>query len=58
MSTCLVLIAPVLVTLALKVQSLVGSRDAAPSLAVVASAGALVSMVANPFFGRLSDRTS
>lgn len=35
-----------------------GLREAAPSLAVVASAGALVAMVANPFFGRLSDRSS
>jgi MFS family permease len=58
MSACLVLISPLLVTLALKLQSLVGSREAAASLAVVASAGALAAMVANPFFGRLSDRTS
>ncbi|MCU1572149.1 MAG: major facilitator superfamily 1 [Micrococcaceae bacterium] len=58
MSACLVLISPLLVTLALKLQSLVGSREAAGSLAIVASAGALAAMVANPFFGRLSDRTS
>ncbi len=58
MSTSLVLIAPLLVTLALKVQSLVGAQQAAGSLAIVASAGAFVAMVANPLFGRLSDRTS
>jgi MFS family permease len=58
MSTCLLLIAPLLVTLALKVNSLVGIAQAPNSLALVAGIGALVSMVANPFFGRMSDRTS
>jgi MFS family permease len=56
-STCLVLIAPLLVTLALKVNALVGTDDAPNNLALVAGVGALVAMVGNPFFGRLSDRT-
>jgi MFS family permease len=56
--TSLLFLAPLLVSLALKVKDLVGI-DAAPSrLALVTSVGALLSMVANPFFGRLSDRTS
>ena len=52
------LVAPLLVTLALKVNSLVGIEQAPSSLAVVTGIGALVAMVGNPFFGRLSDRTS
>ena len=56
--TSLLFLAPLLVSLALKVNDLVGI-DAAPSrLALVTSVGSLLSMVANPFFGRLSDRTS
>ena len=58
MSTCLVFLAPVLVTLALKVNSLVGIKQAPNSLALVAGIGALVAMVGNPFFGRMSDRTA
>jgi MFS family permease len=57
-STCLVLIAPLLVTLALKVDALLGARAAPGGLALVAAVGALVAMVGNPFFGRMSDRTS
>jgi MFS family permease len=57
-STSLVLIAPLLVTLALKVQGLVGTKQAPGNLALVVSIGALVAMVGNPFFGRMSDRTS
>src|SRR4051794_30498811 len=57
-STSLLFLAPLLVTLALKVNSLVG-LDAAPnSLALVAGVGGLLSMFANPFFGKMSDRTS
>ena len=56
--TSLLFLAPLLVSLALKVNDLVGI-DAAPSrLALVTGVGALLSMVANPLFGRLSDRTS
>ena len=58
MSTNLLFLAPLLVTLALKVDSLVGNHRAPASLALVASAGALLAMVANPFFGRMSDRTA
>jgi MFS family permease len=58
MSTCLLFLAPLLVTLALKVNSLVGIDRAPDSLALVAGAGALLAMVGNPFFGRMSDRTT
>jgi MFS family permease len=58
MSTCLLFLAPLLVTLALKVNSLVGIERAPDSLALVAGTGALVAMVGNPFFGRMSDRTA
>ena len=58
MSTNLLFLAPLLVTLALKVDSLVGNQRAPASLALVAAAGALLAMVANPFFGRMSDRTT
>jgi MFS family permease len=54
----LVLIAPLLVTLALKVNDLVGADQAAKNLALVTGVGSLLSMVGNPFFGRLSDRTT
>jgi MFS family permease len=57
LSTSLLFIAPLLVTLALKVNALVGIDRAPGSLALVAGTGALVSMVGNPFFGALSDRT-
>ena len=57
-STTLVLVAPLLVTLALKVQGLVGLEAAPGSLAIVVGVGAVVALVANPFFGRLSDRTT
>lgn len=58
MSTSLLFIAPLLVTLALKVNSLVGIKQAPSSLSLVAGIGALLSIFANPFFGKLSDRTS
>jgi MFS family permease len=58
MGTCLVFLAPLLVTLALKVNSLVGIERAPTSLALVAGVGALLAMVSNPFFGGMSDRTS
>ena len=58
MGTCLVLVAPLLVTLALKVNSLTGIEKAPQSLALVTGIGALVAMFGNPFFGRMSDRTS
>src|SRR5690242_5295597 len=57
-STSLLFIAPLLVTLALKVNSLVGIDRAPDSLALVAAVAALLAMVGNPFFGKMSDRTS
>ena len=58
LGTVLLLIAPLLVTLALKVNALVGIDQAPNSLALVTGTGALLAMVGNPFFGRMSDRTS
>src|SRR5438105_13928411 len=58
MSTNLLFLPPLLVTLPLKVNTLVGIKDAPNSLALVAGIGALVSVLGNPFFGRMSDRTS
>jgi MFS family permease len=58
MSTCLVLLAPLLVSLALKVNSLVGTAQAPTRLALVTGVGALVAMFGNPLFGKISDRTT
>ena len=58
MSVALMLIAPLLVTLALKIRSLVGPEQAPQSLALVTGIGGLLSLFAGPVFGRLSDRTS
>jgi MFS family permease len=58
MSTSLVFLAPLLVTLALKIDSLVGIEEAPSRLALVTGLGALLAMVGNPFFGKMSDRTS
>ncbi len=52
------MIAPLLVSLALKVNSLVGLDQAPKNLALVTGVGSLLAMVSNPFFGRLSDRTT
>ena len=57
MSVALMLIAPLLVTLALKIRSLVGAEHAPQSLALVTAVGGLLSLFAGPVFGRLSDRT-
>lgn len=57
MSVALMLIAPLLVTLALKIRSLVGPEQAPASLALVVGVGGLLAMFASPVFGRLSDRT-
>jgi MFS family permease len=58
MSTSLVLIAPLLVTLALKINALVGADDAPKALSLVTGVGALVALLGNPLIGRLSDRTT
>ena len=42
----------------MKVNSLVGIERAPNSLALVAGIGALLAMFGNPFFGKMSDRTS
>ena len=57
-SSCLMLIAPLLVTLALKVNSLVGIDRAPGNLSLVAGIGSLVALFGNPLAGRLSDRTT
>lgn len=54
----LLFLAPLLVTLALKVNELVGREAAASSLALVTGVGSLLAMVSNPLFGRWSDRTT
>jgi MFS family permease len=58
LSTSLVFIAPLLVTLALKINSLVGIEQAPKSLGLIAAVGSLLAVAANPFFGKMSDRTS
>src|SRR5213078_3648754 len=58
MSTSLLFVAPLLVTLPLKVNSLVGIKQAPNSLALVAGVGALLAMLGNPLFGKMSDRTT
>jgi MFS family permease len=54
----LMFLAPILVTLALKVNSLVGLEQAPNSLSLVTGVGSFLAIFANPFFGRLSDRTA
>jgi MFS family permease len=54
----LLFLAPLLVSLALKVRDLVGADAAPSSLALIAGVGSLLAIAANPLFGRLSDRTS
>ena len=45
-------------SLALKVNDLVGIDDAPKNLALVTGVGSLLAIVSNPLFGRLSDRTT
>lgn len=54
----LLFLAPLLVSLALRVNDLVGIEAAPRNLAMVTGIGSLFSIVANPLFGRLSDRTT
>lgn len=49
MGTILLFLAPLLVSLSLKVNSLVGIDRAPASLSLVAGTGALLAMFANPF---------
>lgn len=57
-STSLVLISPLLVTLALKINSLVGTTEAPKALSLVTGVGSVVALFGNPLIGRLSDRTT
>lgn len=52
------ILTPVMLTLPLKVQDLVGSQHAAGAFGLVAAIGAVVAMVCTPLGGRLSDRTT
>lgn len=52
------LLAPVTVSLALKVQTLVPEDQAAAALGMILSVAAFAALVANPVVGRLSDRTT
>lgn len=54
----LLFLGPLLVSLALKVNDLVGIDEAPKKLALVAGVGSLFAIVSNPLFGRLSDRTT
>jgi len=58
MGTILLFLAPLLVSLSLKVNALVGIDRAPNSLSLVAGTGAMLAILANPFFGRMSDRTT
>ena len=58
MASCLMLIAPLLVTLALKVGDLVGAETAPGRLALALAVGSFLALFANPLFGKLSDRTT
>ena len=53
----LLFLAPLLVSLALKVNALVGVDQAPNSLSLLVGAGSVVALVGNPLLGRLSDRT-
>ena len=55
--TYMALLVPVIVTLALRIQQL-DAAGKAGDLALVTAVGAIFSLLANPFFGRLSDRTT
>ncbi|GAA4974156.1 MFS transporter [Kineococcus glutinatus] len=52
------LLTPVMLTMALKVQHLVGTERQASVLGTVLGIGALFALVCNPLAGRLSDRTT
>ncbi|MBC3194873.1 MFS transporter [Pseudonocardia sp. C8] len=58
MGLWLALMAPVMVTLPLKINELVGAAEAPGALGLVTGIGALLALFGNPFFGRLSDRTT
>ncbi|WP_030267653.1 MFS transporter [Streptomyces violens] len=53
----LAITAPIVVTLPLKINSLVGADNGPKALSLVAGVGAVLAMIGNPVFDRLSDRT-
>jgi MFS family permease len=53
----LALLTPVVITLAVKITSIVSRDGVTGALSLVTGVGALLALVANPLFGRLSDRT-
>lgn len=56
-ATWLALLTPIIVTLALRIRQ-VAPEQAAVSISLVLSVGAMFAMVSNPIFGALSDRTT
>lgn len=54
----LLFLGPLLASLPLRINDLVGIDDAPKNLALVAGVGSLLAIVSNPLFGRLSDRTT
>ncbi|MFD6274436.1 MFS transporter [Streptomyces sp. NPDC060209] len=52
------LITPVTASLTIKVQSIVGEDNVVAVFGMVSSVGAIAALVANPVFGRISDRTT
>jgi MFS family permease len=51
-------LAPALVVLAIKISEITTPETRAGALSLVAGVGAMVALLANPLFGRLSDRTT
>ncbi|WP_075850037.1 MFS transporter [Saccharomonospora sp. CUA-673] len=54
----LALMTPIMVSLAIKVQTIVPEERQVTALGIVTSIGSIAAMLANPIFGRISDRTT
>src|SRR4051794_2369349 len=52
------LLGPVMVSMAIKVIEVVGDANATTAQGLILSVGAVAALIANPVFGRLSDRTT
>jgi len=52
------LLGPVMVSMAIKVQAVVGAENATSAAGLILGVGAIAALIANPLFGRLSDRTT
>ncbi|WP_054012784.1 MFS transporter [Arthrobacter sp. ERGS1:01] len=52
------LLAPAIVVLAVKISEITTAESRAGALSLVAGVGAVIALLANPLFGRLSDRTT